>query len=195
MTAPALLALYRARAAGEPLSGGVVRRAISALERGRLGTGAFQYVTNPAGVTGMGFESVPGAAARMPLCEMALYLAGRGSVDRIRGALDAFFENWKHLEARRQKQGTHAPPYMIAPYYFFFAHLYAAEAVELLPAEERPKYRQRLWGLLLEVREADGSWNDRVFERSQSFGTSMAVLAITAPGRSRPPGWPRSRFY
>ena len=98
-------------------------------------------------------------------------------------------------QARRQKQGTHAPPYMIAPYYFFFSHLYAAEAVELLPAEVRSRYRKRLWGLLLEVREVDGSWNDRVFERSKSFGTSMAVLAITTPGRSRPPGWPRSRFY
>ena len=195
MTASALLALYRARAAGFRLDRAVVRRAISALEKARLETGAFQYATDPGGVTGRGFESVAGAAARMPLCEVSLFLAGRGSVGRLRGSLDAFLEHWGHLNARRKQPGTHAPPYMIAPYYFFFAHTYAAEAAEFLPEGEREVYRKRLRELLLKVREPDGSWNDRVFDRSQNFGTAMAVLALTCPQRSRPPAWPRRRLY
>jgi hypothetical protein len=28
------------------------------------------------------------------------------------------------------------------------------------------------------VRDADGTWNDRVFPRSASFGTAMSVLAL-----------------
>ena len=28
------------------------------------------------------------------------------------------------------------------------------------------------------MRDADGTWNDRVFPRSASFGTAMSVLAL-----------------
>ena len=36
--------------------------------------------------TGKGFEDIPGATGRSPICETTLYLAGRGSIERIRGA-------------------------------------------------------------------------------------------------------------
>ena len=39
-------------------------------------------------------------------------------------------------------------------------------------------------GLLWLTRNAaDGTWNDRVFPRSASYGTAMSVLAILAPER------------
>ena len=31
------------------------------------------------------------------------------------------------------------------------------------------------------VREKSGGWNDRVFDRSENFGTAMAILAILEP--------------
>ena len=132
----------------------------------------------------------PGAIARTPAVESALLLAGRSDAGRIARALDAFFEHWSWLESRRRQTGTHKPPYGIAPYYFFYAHSYAALAIELLPPEDRAPYREQLLARLFEVQEDSGGWNDRVFERSENFGTAMSLLALSRPGRGRPAGWP-----
>jgi hypothetical protein len=189
MTAPTIQILFEAARQGEKVDGAVLERALSTLEGARLGTGSFQYGSNPEHKSGQGIEAVPGAIARMSVCETTLYLAGRGSIDRIRGALDAFFAHWGELEKRRKKNGTHEGPYKIAPYFFYYGHRYAAQAIEMLPEAERAGYRQKLYGLLWRVREEDAGWNDRVFPRSESFGTSMALLALLEPGMPRPARW------
>lgn len=191
MTASTLQVFFAARAQGVAVRQDVVDRALRSMEAARLGSGAFQYSSSPRRQTGRGFEAVPGAVGRMPICEVTLELAGRGDTGRIHKAVDAFFEHWEWLEKRRQKTGTHVPPYMIAPYYFFYAHYYAAQAIELLPEKVRPAYRQKLYRLLWKVREPDHSWNDRVFPRSRNFGTAMSILAILEPHVSRPARWQR----
>lgn len=189
MTAPTLLFLYEARRQGEAVDAAVVERALKTLEDARLDTSAFQYATNPASRATTGGSAVEGSVGRMAVCEVALHLAGRGSVDRVRGSIAAFFEHWQHLEDRRKKTGTHVPPYMVAPYYFYFAHRYVAQAIEFLPEGERASWRDKLRVLLWKVREDDGGWNDRVFPRSASFGTAMTVMALREPSMTRPAGW------
>ena len=125
----------------------------------------------------------------MAVAESTLYLAGRSSIERIRGAIDAFIVHWQWLDARRAKTGTHKPPYGIAPYYFYYAHYYAAQAVELLPEHERAEYRRRLNELLFSVQLEDGSWNDRVFGRSTNYGTAMAIQALMMPNTPAPAQW------
>ena len=110
--------------------------------------------------------------------EVALARAGKADEKRLRFAVERFFEFWPELEKRRKKQGTHVAPYGVAPYYFFYAFTHAAAAIELLPEAERPAHRTRFRELLFSVRDADGTWNDRVFPRSASFGTAMSVLAL-----------------
>jgi hypothetical protein len=125
----------------------------------------------------------------MASSESTLFLAGRGSVMNVRGAVDAFIVNWEWLNKRRSQPETHKPPYMIAPYYFMFAHYYAAEAVELLPKAEREELRRHINELLFSVRAEDGSWNDRVFPRTSAYGTAMAMMAIMAEDRQPPARW------
>ena len=190
MTAPTLQILFEAAAAGETVDANVVEKALATLEGARLDTGAFQYGTHGGErKSGTGFEDVPGSIGRSPVCETTLYLAGRGSLERVRGALDAFFEHWQWLEQRRKHDKTHIPPYFIAPYYYFYAHRYAAQAIELLPESERAGYRERLLKLLFAVREEDGGWNDRVFPRSENFGTAMTLLALKSPTLRQPARW------
>ncbi len=153
------------------------------------GDGAFQYGTNPEHKTGKGIEEVAGSIGRSPVCEVTLYLAGRGSVERIRSSIEDFFAHWEWLEVRRRQNQTHIPPYMIAPYFYFYAHRYVAQAIEFLPEAERPALRERLTKLLWAVREEDGGWNDRVFPRSENFGTAMTLLALVAPRLAAPAGW------
>jgi hypothetical protein len=190
MTAPTLQILFEARRLGFAVDEEMVEKALKSLEDARLESGAFQYGTNPKQQTGKGFEDVAGAIGRSPVCETTLWLAGRGSVDRIRTALDFFFEHWRWLEQRRRQTGTHVEPYFIAPYYFFYAHRFAAQAIEFLPESERAAYRARLYSLLWHVREEDGGWNDRVFPRSENFGTAMTLFALNEPAAARPAGWP-----
>ena len=189
LTAPALQALFLAATQGEAVNSEVVDRGLRSLQEARLPTGAFQYATSER-TTGEGFEAVPGAIGRMPVCETTLFLGGHGDPLHLRASLDAFFEHWEWLEKRRQQTGTHEPPYMIAPYYFFYAHFYAAQAIELLPERVRAEHRRRLLDHLFEVREEKGGgWNDRVFERSESFGTAMVLLALLRPIVPPPARW------
>ncbi len=183
MTAPTLLALFEAKRQGEKVDAAVVERALKALEACRTEDGVIPYTT--AG----GRDEWPGAIGRAPATEVALLLAGRSDVARVRKSLEQFLEHWEWLEKRRKGTGTHVPPYGIAPYYFFYAHTYAAFAIEFLPEAERAEFRRRLHERLFQVQEPSGGWNDRVFERSENYGTAMALLAFLAPKLTPPPAW------
>ncbi len=190
MTAPTLLALFEAVRQGYDVDAGIVRLGLDALERARTAAGAIAYRSSGARNER---DLVPGAVGRMPVAELALYLAGRSDEERVRGAINAFLAHWQRLEERRAQPGTHAGPYRIAPYYFYFAHLYAAQAVEILPDGERAEYRDRLRHLLFLTRSEDGSWNDRVFPRSAGYGTSVAILALLMPDAPPPARWSTSQ--
>ena len=187
MTAPTLQALFEAKKQGYMVDGTVVGRALAYLESSRAGSGAVAY---SGGAKTGPKDAVPGAVGRMLATETTLFLAGRGSQERLRGAVDAFIVHWEWLNQRRAKPGTHMGPYNIAPYYFYYAHYYAARAVEMLPENERAEYRRRVNDLLFATRnDEDGSWNDRVFDRSASYGSSMAVMVMMMPDAPKPAGW------
>jgi hypothetical protein len=187
-TAPVVQALLEARAAGAQVSGAVLERARRVLEQGRISNGAFVYAGASAGREGEDPRAkIPGAIARMPICETTLRLLGGGATAATKQSVEAFLREWQALEDRRKKTGTHDGPYGIAPYYYFYGHYYAAQAIESLPEPERGPLRARLYEKIFHVREPDGSWNDRVFERSKNFGTAMVVLALLAPKLPPPP--------
>ena len=100
-----------------------------------------------------------------------------------------FHDNWDELKKRHQQTGTHVAPYMIAPYYFYYGHRFAAQAIEMLPEEVRDDYRERFRERLFSVKEMDGTWNDRVFDRSANFGTSTSILALMQPDLAPPASW------
>jgi hypothetical protein len=177
MTAPIVMALIDAAAKGHAVDPGLISRALDSLERGRTPAGGVTYAVRDGRPRG-GIDSVPGAVGRMAATEAALMMGGRSDPARLRGAVDAFFVHWEHLEARRKQTGTHTGPFGIAPYYFYYAHYYAARAIELLPREERAEYRRRLHERIFTTRDGDGSWNDRVFPRSSAYGTAMVVLSL-----------------
>jgi hypothetical protein len=183
MTAPTLQMLFQARKLGYQIDEAVVNRALQTLERARTSTGSIVY----SGIKGHDSkEPVPGAVGRMLAAESTLYLAGRSNIANVRGAVDAFIVHWEWLNKRRAQQGTHVAPYGIAPYYFYYAHYFAAQAVEMLPPNERAEYRRRINDLLFSVQLNDGTWNDRVFPRSSNYGTAMAIMALMMP-KADPP--------
>ena len=188
MTASTLHALFVATEVGFDVNPDIVTGGLDALEAARTATGAYQY----AGSTGeRSPESVPGSVGRMLAAECTLVLGGRGSVEEVRSAIDAFIVHWEWLEKRRKQTGTHVAPYGIAPYYFYYAHYFAAEAIELLPERERAEYRRRFREILFRTRDDDGTWNDRVFPRSANYGTAMSILALRMPEHAPYANWVR----
>jgi hypothetical protein len=182
MTAPTILALWEARAQGGQVDGAVIERALDVLQGARNEHGAIPYNTSARK------DEMPGAIGRTPVTEVVLLMAGRSNQERLSASIDAFFEHWSELEARRSQRGTHEGPYSIAPYYFWYAHRYLALAIELLPEAERAGPRHLLLERMLEVRQEDGRWNDRVFPRTANYGTAMVVLALLEPELPRPRG-------
>ena len=184
MTAPTLQALFHAQARGHDVDADVIDAALASIDRARTGPGGYAYASpaksaNATDEADLAFmDRTPGAIGRMVCCETALTLAGRGDAERLAAAVAAFFEHWDALEVRRKKTGTHLQPYGVAPYYFLFAHWYVAQAIELLPEAARAAPRAKLHALLRDVREPDGTWNDRVFARSAAYGTAVAMLAL-----------------
>jgi hypothetical protein len=175
VTAPVVQALLWARSQGEKVPTEVLDRARKILEASRGKDGAFSY----GGTSRDGrADQLPGSAARSAVCETTLMLLGGGSSEDVQAALNTFHTHWDELAKRRAKTGTHEGPYGIAPYYFYYGHRYAAQAIQLLPAEKQAKERERLLAVILKTRDADGTWNDRVFARSKNYGTAMIALAV-----------------
>jgi len=192
VTAPVAQALLFARGQKAEVPDALLERARRVLERARADNGAFLY----AGVFKDGesrttSDQLEGSCARATACEATLRLLGSGSAEGARGALEAFHAHWGELEKRRKKTGTHEGPYKIAPYYVYYGHRYAAQAIQMLPEADRAKERERLLQVILKTRDADGTWNDRVFDRSRAYGTAMIVLALLGDRAPLPPSFAR----
>lgn len=193
MTAPALQALFHAQARGHQVPAAVFEQALAALERARAQPGGYAYGSPleaqgdvPEEKLGM-MDKTPSSAARATAVESTLLLAGRGDQARLERAVRRFFDNWDALAVRKNQTGTHIQPYGIAPYYFMYGHLYAAQAIELLTdAKAKAELRERMRAFLARSRDDDGSWNDRQFDRSAGYGTALAILALQMP-RLHPP--------
>lgn len=200
MTAPTLQALFHARAKGHAINSTVVEQALAGLERARTASGGYAYSSPDESYSSRSEDELgmmdrrPGSVGRMVVTESTLMMAGRGRLPRLYAAIDAFFTHWDELEVRRQQPRTHIPPYGVAPYFFVYAHYYVAQAIEMLPDEMgKDEYRVRLNRILGAVREDSGGWNDRVFERSENYGTAMAIMALQMKDIPRVPPWPATK--
>ena len=196
MTAPALQALFHAKARGHDVPDHVVEEALGALERARSLRGGYAYGApasnrNEVDEDDLGMmDKTPSAAARAAVCETTLMLAGRGDAERHRQAVELFFEHWDDLAVRKSQRGTHILPYGIAPYYFLFGHMYCAQAIEqLADADDRAALRGRMRRMLARSVESNGTWNDRQFGRSAGYGTAMALLAMHMGRVPKPHTW------
>lgn len=185
MTPPGIQVLVEAERQGFPVKAGMRDRAMKAIDLTIGEDGVVAYSAQRK--TRESPEMIPGAMGRMLAVETVRHDAGVENEEAIRKALAAFVTHWDELLKRKQKTGTHVAPYGVAPYYFFYAHGYAAEAIERLPVAERAAWRDRLHRLLMSVRDDDGTWNDRVFPRSAAYGTAVTVLAFTEPAYAARP--------
>jgi hypothetical protein len=196
MTAPALQALFHAKARGHSVPDDVVEEALDAIDRARTKAGGYAYSSANSNLNDMSegdlrfMDLAPGSAARAAICETTMMLAGRGDEERHRKALELFFKSWEYLAVRKSQRGTHIKPYGIAPYYFMFGHLYCAQAIEQIKDKQvREGFRAQMRQILAQSIDKKGTWNDRQFGRSAGYGTAMALMTMHMNRLPKPNSW------
>jgi hypothetical protein len=184
-TALVLPALERAMSLGWLTDPGVAARARRYVLGCRLPNGAFAYDLRPVprSFAGESIDTVKGALGRIQVCHWALTEVGESSVgaDDLRRGLGLFFAHHEFLATARMRPIPHEGHYANAGYFFLFGHEYAGRSIELLPAEERPQWRAKLWAELLPTQRESGAFCDFLGSRyTLVAGTAMGALALGA---------------
>ncbi|MBM4063475.1 MAG: hypothetical protein FJ265_20610, partial [Planctomycetes bacterium] len=170
-TGAVLQQMLAARAAGASVPVEVTDRAAAALLSARFDSGTFSY----GGAARGRATSLKDSAGRMPVCEGTLLQLGRSDLDKVRRALQVFWDHMKNLEGVRRND-FHSDG-ELGGFFFFHAVYHASEVVRLLPEPERAAHWQRFRELLQQIPEMDGSFLDS-HELGRSYGTAMALLVL-----------------
>ena len=180
VTALVSLALHRAGEAGVSVPSRVRQKGLDVLEAMRDEQGFFEYMRHPgAGRPNAGPPG--GAAGRSPVCELALFRAGRSDLDRLDSALESFARHRDGLAQELGKALMHAGPDTQGSHYLMFDYTFAAAAVGELPEEERGRLRTLVLELILDARSTEGGFRDTPIN-GWAYGTAMALIAFRGLG-------------
>lgn len=151
-------------------------RALDYVQRCALPNGAYSYdLSIIPRVGGESINDVKGSLGRIQVGNWARRELGdkRVTDDKLREGLEAFFKEHAFLDAAFMRPIPHEAYYANAAYFYHFGHFYAAEAIELLPKEERAAWHAKLRPELIKTQRQDGSLTD-------FLGTGYLRVASTA---------------
>ncbi len=168
-TAAAVHSLALAKKAGADVPDVLFRKAAEALAKTR-GTGGRQAYLN-----GRRPGSEKNSVVRSPMCELALHECGKGSLDDVASALDAYWRGLAALEAVRVTD-FHADE-ELGGFFYFHGVFHACEAAMALPEAKRKPHLAKFQAQMLAIPEIDGSFIDS-HELGKSYGTAMALLVL-----------------
>ncbi|HZN40510.1 MAG TPA: hypothetical protein VFD82_17025, partial [Planctomycetota bacterium] len=171
-TGAVLQEALNAKAAGASVPTEMLDKAAAALLSARTQNGTFVYGGSARkDQTG----KLKDSAGRMPVCEGGLLQLGRSDLDKVRFALQNFWDHMKNLEGVRRND-FHSDG-ELGGFFFWHSVFHASEVVRILPPEEQAAHWQRFLELLQQIPEIDGSFLDS-HELGRSYGTAMALLTL-----------------
>ena len=181
-TAAAVLALVDAKREGFAFPERMLERAVQAVSRCRLPNGAYTYSVLPTPAPG-GLEwidQVKGSLGRIQVGNLALFLGGKKlAPSDLRRGLELLFEHHRFLDVAWRKPWPHEAYYYNSGYFYFFAHHYAAMAIELLPEGDRDRYWTKLQEAILRCQEGDGAvWDWFLNDYAKPYATAFAAMAL-----------------
>jgi hypothetical protein len=181
VTATVLVALHEAAPLGIKFPDKLIRRAINSIKRQRNPDFTYAYGDYLRLMPRMEINRPGGSLGRSQACNVALRLYGdeRVSDDVLKAWLNRLFARNGWLSMGRKKPIPHESFFMVAGYFYYYGHYYAAMAINLLPLDERPYFQDHLAHILLPLQEKDGSWWDYPFYNyHQQYGTAMALYSL-----------------
>ena len=129
----------------------------------------------------MGINRPGGSLGRSQACNLALRLWGDSAVTDavLRQWLDRLITRNGWLDMGRKRPIPHESYFLVAGYFYYFGHYYAARCIEELKPDKRPFYQDHLAQVLLHLQEKDGSWWDYpLYNYHQQYGTAFALMSL-----------------
>ncbi len=180
-TATVLLALSEAREAGVAPPERIVARGIATIRRQQKPDFSYVY-SEPHKYYPMYDVNRPGGSlGRSQACNVALRVWGDEKItDGVLATwLDRLLARNLWLDMGRKRPIPHESWFLVAGYFFYYGHYYAALCVEQLPPVARGKYQDGIARILLGLQEKDGSWWDYPFyDYHQPYGTAFALMTL-----------------
>ena len=162
-----------------------IERARRYVERCALPSGAYTYDLDPIPrVRGVEhINLIEGSLGRTQVANWARRSLGDDRVtdEVIREGLEALFRHHGYLDHVRLRPIPHEGFHANAGYFYFFAHYYAARAINLLPVDEREIWHARLRPHLAKTQRRSGASSDFLGSSyTVNAGTSFLVLSLQA---------------
>ena len=184
VTATALAALQRAKAAGASIDEARVSQGLNALLDDREQNGAFPYYSRE-GKGGRRGEGTPleASAGRLPICALALWSWGKLNDRELAAAAEIALQHHELLE-RAYKYDNHTSTYAYGGFFIWYDMQARAELISRIadPAV-RQKSAQAHREMILGWPELDGCFVDS-HELGRCYGTAMALLSLDHVGRA-----------
>jgi hypothetical protein len=181
-TATVLLALHAARERGVSVPEETLDRGIECLERMRGTNGVWEYMRQGTQMQPAGHVEPAGAAARGPVCTLAMVRRGRLGFDAMTPAFSTYTEHLAGFGAEARKALMHAGPAGQGSHYLLYDYSTAAEALRAtdeasLDTGLRRSARAAILRELARCRSADGSFVDNPL-LGCATGTGLATLTL-----------------
>lgn len=190
-TALVLPALKQATELGWEIPAYVPEAALKVVKRCHLPNGAYAYDYRPTqrGWGGESINQVKGSLGRIQVCNLALasWDVEFVTLDKLREGLENFFEHHRFLDTARMRPIPHEGFYANAGYFYFFAHYYAAQVIELLPEEEREGWHSKLRFHVAKTMLKDGSTSDFLTSGYMKTGSSAYAAMVLSIGLPKEP--------
>lgn len=181
VTATALVALHEAADVGVEFPERLIHKAVASIERQRYPDFSYAYGEYLRMRPRMVINRPAGSLGRSQACNLALRLYGdkRVTDEVLTTWLNRLFARNGWLSLGRKKPVPHESFFLVAGYFYYYGHYYAAMCINQLPVEERPYFQDHLAHTLLPLQEKDGSWWDYPFYNyHQQYGTAMALYCL-----------------
>ena len=180
VTATGVMSLNRAGAVfditASPKAASALTNAVRSLSLQRHRSGTFSYQDKLANQNPKPAK-VQAAAGRMPLCEAALFVGGKSSVERLQTAIEASFEHHSNLDLA-YKYDNHTDNWAYGGFFFWFDMRGRKQAIELLPKSRiRTRLERQLEAIVISKSEIDGCYVDS-HEIGRCYGTAMALMCL-----------------
>jgi hypothetical protein len=180
-TATGLIALHDAKEAGVEPPAELVKRAIATINRQRKPDFTYVYAESHKYRPMWDISRPAGSLGRSQACNLALRVWGDKTItdEAVAECLDRIATRYGWLSIGRKRPVPHESWFLIAGYFFYYGHYYAALCTELLPEKQAVEYQRQLAAIIVPLQEKDGSWFDYpLYDYGHPYGTAFALMTL-----------------
>jgi hypothetical protein len=180
-TATILFAFHEAATLGVEIPPKLIERGLQVIRRQQRPDLAYLYSENFRTQPSREINLPGGSVGRSQACNVVLRMYGDTSVtdEAMEAWANRLFSRDLWLDIGRKRPIPHESWFLVAGYFFYYGHYYAAFGIDHLPKEKQTALRHQLAHVMLRLQEKDGSWWDYpLYDYHQPYGTAFALMTL-----------------